>query len=71
MAMTSRVVVVDDDRSWADTLAGLLRDRGLGVRLAHDGIEGYQIIEATRPSLIILDLNLPRMSGIQLLAQLR
>jgi DNA-binding response OmpR family regulator len=69
--MTSRVVVIDDDRSWTDTLAGLLTDRGLSVCMAHDGVEGYQIIEATRPSLIILDLNLPRMSGIQLLARLR
>jgi DNA-binding response OmpR family regulator len=69
--MTADVVIIDDDRSWAETLADVLRDRGLTASLAHDGVEGYELVQATRPSLAILDIDLPRMSGIQVLIQLR
>jgi len=68
--MTS-LLLVDDEVAFARTLGAGLTDQGFEVRLAHDGFEGYR--QAKEPSLdiIILDIMLPRMSGVEVCRRLR
>jgi signal transduction histidine kinase/CheY-like chemotaxis protein len=59
-----RVLVVDDNRDAATSLAMLLEQMGHDVQTACDGREGVAMAEAMRPDLIFLDLGMPRMNGI-------
>ncbi|MEZ4406486.1 MAG: sigma-54 dependent transcriptional regulator [Polyangiales bacterium] len=65
------VLVVDDDRSIRRTLEKFLGDLGYAVTLAEDGLQGLEAITAHDPDVVLLDLGLPRMDGLELLAKLR
>jgi CheY-like chemotaxis protein len=65
------VLVVDDNRDSAESLAHLLAIKGHEVRTAHDGPEALRILETYRPRLILLDLGLPGMSGYEVARRLR
>jgi CheY-like chemotaxis protein len=65
-----RVLVVDDSRDGADTLAMLVRLWGHDVRVAYDGVDGLQTARAYRPQVVLLDLGLPRLDGYDLAEQL-
>ena len=71
--MTSEavVLVVEDEESYADALQVGLEREGFTVRVARDGIEALGTFEAVRPDLVLLDLMLPRLSGIEVCRQLR
>ena len=58
-----RVLVVEDDADFCDIVAQALRYHGFNVVAAQDGAEGLEALKRHRPSLVVLDLNLPRMSG--------
>jgi CheY-like chemotaxis protein len=58
-----RVLVVDDDPAIREFVGELLQDEGYEVRLATDGEEALQLLEAWPANLIILDLMMPRMDG--------
>jgi len=64
------LLCVEDDRETAALLAEDLGDRGYHVRLAHNGREGFAAILADPPSLVLCDLNMPVMSGLDLLERL-
>lgn len=68
---STRIVVVEDD----DTLAVLLRYNleyaGFTVEVVADGIEALQVVTARPPQLLILDWNVPRLSGIEVLRRLK
>jgi len=57
------VLVVDDDVDVSEALEELLRDEGHVVRVAHDGVEGMAALDERRPDLVLLDLEMPRLSG--------
>jgi CheY-like chemotaxis protein len=61
-----RVLVVDDSRDGADTLAMLVRLWGHDVQVAYDGIDGLRIARAYRPQVVLLDLSLPGLDGYDL-----
>ena len=65
---SGRVLVVDDDPSLRDLLRLHLRTEGYDVRLAADAIEAGYAILRTPPDLLIVDVNMPYMSGIDLMA---
>lgn len=67
------VVVVEDDVDDAFFLTESLRRAGFDVPLvyARDGQQAVEMIEAERPVLVILDLNLPKLSGLEVLQRLR
>jgi len=67
----SRVVVVDDDRQLARALAINLRAHGYQVTLAHDGRTALTEIASTRPAVVVLDLGLPDLDGIDVLTDVR
>jgi len=58
-----RVLIVDDNRDAADTMAEVLRMMGHEVFTAYDGVEGLAQAEATRPEVVVLDLGMPRLDG--------
>lgn len=65
------ILFADDDASWSETAAGALRDAGFDVHLAHDGDVAARLLESETPVAVILDVHLPRRSGVQLLRDFR
>lgn len=66
-----RIAVVEDNESVAKGIAFVLRDSGHAVDLLHDGIEADDYLKGESAELLILDINLPGMSGIEVLRNLR
>ena len=60
----ARVLVVEDDAAILETVAYNLGREGYDVVTAADGVSGLQLSRETEPDLIVLDLMLPRMSGL-------
>jgi CheY-like chemotaxis protein len=67
----SRVVVVDDNRDSADTLAALLEAWGHDVRTLYDGPSAIAAVAEFQPKVVLLDIGLPKMNGYEVAAQLR
>lgn len=58
-----RVLLVDDNRDWADEMVAQLRDAGHWVRAAYDGQQALEIARLFSPDIVILDARMPRMGG--------
>lgn len=71
MTTPTTVLVVDDEQSYRDALAVALEREGFVVELAADGIEALERFDAVHPSLVLLDVMLPRLSGIDVCRELR
>lgn len=69
--MSPRILTVDDEPCVLATIAQILRARGYEVFTAANGVEGLRSCTDNRPDLVICDLNMPLMSGPELIAQLR
>ncbi len=69
--MPRTLLVVEDERPLAETLRFNLEMEGYRVRTAEDGVEGLSMARAIQPDLVLLDLMLPRMDGIQVLRGIR
>jgi two-component system response regulator MprA len=67
----ARVLVVEDDEAIADVLRRSLRAEGHQVQSAGDGAEALTLAEQFTPDLVVLDLGLPRLDGIEVLKRLR
>ncbi|MET0852551.1 MAG: response regulator [Candidatus Rokuibacteriota bacterium] len=65
------LMVIDDDPDIRGMLQHLFRERGYDVTTASDGEEGLRLSHERRPDLIILDILMPRMSGLEVLASLK
>lgn len=65
------LMVIDDDPELLAMLQDLFRGRGFEVMTAPDGDEGLRLSQERRPDLIILDIFMPRMNGLEVLASLR
>jgi DNA-binding response OmpR family regulator len=68
---TGRVLVVEDDVEIADVLRRTLRQEGHEVRSAGDGVEALEVADQFVPDLVILDLGLPRLDGVEVCRRLR
>ena len=68
---TRTILIVDDDRSVADTFARMLKLEGFGVATALSAQEGLELAQSNRPDAIILDMRMPIISGLHFLRQLR
>ena len=67
----STILVIDDDESLRDTIGIMLEQEGFSPVLVADGKTGYERALAVKPDLMIVDLRLPGMSGIEICKQLR
>src|SRR5262245_37701268 len=65
------VLVVDDERQISTIAGDYLRHAGYGVLTAADGVEALALVRAHRPDLVVLDLGLPRLDGIEVARSLR
>jgi CheY-like chemotaxis protein len=66
-----KILVVEDHRDGAETIAELLSRLGHSVRTVHDGGAALQSAEEFRPELVLLDIGLPTMSGYEVCRRLR
>ncbi len=62
-----RLLVVDDEANAREALAELLGDEGYETRTAGDGREALEILERWTPDVVLTDLKMPRMGGLELL----
>ena len=65
------VLVVDDSLSVRTSLTQFLNSEGYATRTARDGVEALEEIEKRKPAAMLLDLEMPRLNGLELTARLR
>ncbi len=65
-----KILCIEDDRETAELIAEELIERGYDVTVARDGGEGFAAIFKTMPDLILCDINMPVMSGFEVLEHL-
>lgn len=66
-----RVLIVDDNRDSARTMALMLELKGHETQTAHDGLEAIVAAETFRPSFVLLDIGLPKLSGLEVARKIR
>lgn len=66
-----RILIVDDERQITRVLRMSLQSSGYEVLVAADGMEAFRLFESGRPDLIITDLSMPEMSGLELTRAVR
>jgi two-component system nitrogen regulation response regulator NtrX len=69
--MKKRILVVDDEESIRKSLVGALTDEGYEVFDAEDGKKALELAETTRPHLVLLDIWMPQMDGMEVLKRLK
>ena len=65
-----RVLIIDDSEAVRRQVAQTLAPAGYEVVEASDGFEGLSVIKSAAPALVLCDLNMPRMGGMEMLAEL-
>ena len=66
-----RILIVDDNKDSADSLAMLLEITGNKTYMAHDGVEAIEAIEEYRPEVVLLDIGLPKLDGHEVCRHVR
>ncbi len=59
------ILVVDDEKAICELIKALLEPEGFNVFAAYNGEDGLKLLQSMIPDLIILDMNMPKMSGIE------
>ena len=71
MADSIRVLLVDDEPVFVDTMSKVLKARGYGVGAAAGGVEALEELQFNRYDVVVLDLRMPGMDGIATLERIR
>jgi two-component system chemotaxis response regulator CheY len=72
VAKVLNVLVVDDSPFMARAMKGVLESMEFNVvSLAHDGFEGFEKFEVLRPDVVVLDITMPNMDGLECLVKIR
>lgn len=69
--MSKRVLVVDDEPAIVELVEVLLNGEGFEVTSASNGAEGLQALDRVKPNLIITDIAMPDMEGVEFISKLR
>lgn len=69
--MPFRVLIVDDDPLSRELLRDCLEPLGVDILQARDGVEALHIMERVKPQLMLVDIQMPRMDGFELLRRVR
>ncbi|BAU73828.1 two-component system response regulator RssB [Metapseudomonas furukawaii] len=67
---SAKLLIIDDDEVVRASLAAYLEDSGFSVRQASNGLQGLQIFEHERPDLVICDLRMPQIDGLELIRRI-
>lgn len=65
------ILIIDDNASFRELLRIMLSNEGYAVEAAEDAVEGGKAILAAQPDLVICDIDMPYMDGLELLSALR
>src|SRR3984893_13441029 len=66
-----KILVVDDDATTRKVLARTLSSSGYETRQATNGLEGLDLVRSEKPSLLLLDFDMPGLNGAEVLARIR
>lgn len=66
-----KILVVDDEKEFAETLAERLDLRGFETSVAHCGEDAMTFVYAKAPDVVVLDLKMPDMSGLEVLEEIK
>jgi len=69
--MSNHILIVDDQRDLAGMIADMLGDAGFATRTADNGRDALADIQADRPDLLVLDVNMPGLDGFEVAALLK
>ena len=69
--MDEKILVVDDEDNIRTSLAGVLEDEGFRPLFANDGVTALDVIRKELPDLVLLDIWMPRMDGIEALQRMK
>ena len=65
------ILVVDDDLDFLEIFQAKLNASGFQVAVAHDGAEAYEKAKTQRPDLVLMDVQMPRVNGVEALLKLK
>jgi len=68
---TTTILVVEDEESFVEALTVGLKREGFRVRVARDGVEALDLFDIVQPDLVLLDVMLPRISGVDVCREIR
>ncbi len=67
----NKVLIIDDEKQILDSLSSILRDDGFQVFTAKEGKEGLELFDAVKPEIVILDIWMPELDGLQVLKMIK
>ncbi|MFB2921677.1 MULTISPECIES: response regulator [Aerosakkonema] len=67
----STVLLVEDSATQREMISDFLKQKGLKVTVASDGVEALEKVEVNRPDLVLLDIVMPRMNGYECCRRLK
>lgn len=70
-AKNSKLLIIEDNRDFADILSAMLSELGYGVNVAYDGEEGVKLAKQIKPDVIFCDIGLPGMDGYEVAESIR
>jgi len=69
--MTEKVLLVDDEEEFVETLAERMRSRGMEVATSNSGGEALDLVDSDSYDVVVLDLQMPGMDGIEVLERIK
>ena len=69
--MGKRIILVDDDQDFCEILKSRLEKEGFTVEVAYDGEQGLEKVKSNPPDLLILDVMMPKKSGLEVCKELK
>jgi two-component system OmpR family response regulator len=69
--MSYKVALIDDDASLTELLSEFLVAEKFSVQVSNDGLKGFDSITSNKPDIVVLDIMMPHMNGIEVLKRIR
>ena len=69
--MSKKILIVDDDRMCLTLIRFALKEQLYEVESAEDGLQGLEAVKTFRPDLIVLDVQMPKMSGFEFISEMK
>ncbi len=66
-----KILIIDDEQSIRETLEMFLHEKGYAVMTSEDGVQGLEAVQRERPDIVILDIRLPGMGGLEVLQKIK